>query len=164
MHNCVAIASYPGLLAPAFVACSTNAGEVLQATNAGARRPGYEATQTVYSVLHIQYTSGNTNRDVSLQSPLVTLINFPAYMYVTNIDQYNTVTEVNKVIASCQVYKKKHKGDLECECYVSSLSLLSLLLSEYISVESNSSCTKRLLSALCCSNLSCSSSGNWGRP
>jgi len=38
------IASYPGLLAPAFVACSTNAGEVLQATNTGARRPGYEAT------------------------------------------------------------------------------------------------------------------------
>jgi len=38
------LAMYPGLLAPAFVACSTNAGLVLQATNTGARRPGYEAT------------------------------------------------------------------------------------------------------------------------
>jgi len=34
------LASYPGLLAPAFVTCS---GLVLQATNAGARRPGNEA-------------------------------------------------------------------------------------------------------------------------
>lgn len=45
----------------------------------------------------------------SLQSTLETLINFPAYMYVTNTDQYNTVTEVNKVIASCQVYKKAQR-------------------------------------------------------
>ena len=34
------LASFPGLLTLAFVACSTNAGEVLQTTNAGVRRPG----------------------------------------------------------------------------------------------------------------------------
>ena len=38
------LALYPSLLTPAFVACSTNAGLVLQATNAGARRPGYKTT------------------------------------------------------------------------------------------------------------------------
>ena len=37
-HNVLMLASFPGLLTPAFVACSTNAG-VLQATNAGVRRP-----------------------------------------------------------------------------------------------------------------------------
>ena len=50
-----AVASFPGLLAPAFVACSTNAPAlVLQATNAGARRPGNEATDAapmVYTAL-----------------------------------------------------------------------------------------------------------------
>ena len=41
------LASFPGLLAPAFVACSTNAGGVLQATNAGVRRPGNEARYSI---------------------------------------------------------------------------------------------------------------------
>ena len=36
------VASFPGLLTPAFAACSTNT-LVLQATNAGVRRPGNEA-------------------------------------------------------------------------------------------------------------------------
>ena len=39
------LASFPGLLTPAFVACSTNPALVLQATNAGVRRPGNEANQ-----------------------------------------------------------------------------------------------------------------------
>jgi len=41
------VASYPGLLTPAFVACSTNAG---------VRMPGYEATYIVHIALtsHIQ--------------------------------------------------------------------------------------------------------------
>ena len=38
-----AVASYQGLLTPAFVACSTSPALVLQATKRGVRRPGYEA-------------------------------------------------------------------------------------------------------------------------
>ena len=38
------LASFPGLLTPAFVACSTIV-LVLQATHIGVRRPGNEATQ-----------------------------------------------------------------------------------------------------------------------
>ena len=38
------LASFPGLLTPAFVTCSTNA---LQATNTGVRRPGNEASNTL---------------------------------------------------------------------------------------------------------------------
>ena len=44
----VLTASYPGLLTPGFVTCSTSV-LVLQATNTtGARRPGYEATLIIY--------------------------------------------------------------------------------------------------------------------
>ena len=47
------LASHPGLLAPAFVAYSTKASPalVLQATNAGVRRPGYEATYIIRIVI-----------------------------------------------------------------------------------------------------------------
>jgi len=45
------VASYPGLLAPVFVACGTSPALVLQATNAGARRPGYEAINGVHGLL-----------------------------------------------------------------------------------------------------------------
>ena len=40
------LASFPGLLTPAFVACSTTNALVLQATNAGVRRPGNKAIQS----------------------------------------------------------------------------------------------------------------------
>ena len=43
-HGSEFLASFPGLLTPAFVACSTNV-LVQQAANAGVRRPGNEATE-----------------------------------------------------------------------------------------------------------------------
>ena len=49
MYGHSIVASFPGLLTPAFVACSTNV-LVLQATNTGVRRPGNKANSIVYDL------------------------------------------------------------------------------------------------------------------
>ena len=62
------LASYPGLLTPAFVACSSNM-LVLQTTTTGVRRPGYEAITNLLLRVHPLPLFSYRERDDTVELP-----------------------------------------------------------------------------------------------